>query len=128
MSAMKRIALFVVTNLAVLVLLSIIVRILGIDALLAQQGIGADGLLVFAAAIGFGGAFISLAMSQWSAKTMMGVRTIDRPVTWSRNDPVPGFGDHMDVFNLPDNQTATRLSIVVCSYGHARSEIWPALE
>jgi len=78
---MKRIALFLATNLAVLVLLSIVVRALGLDVLLAQQGFGADGLLVLAAVIGFGGALISLAMSKWTAKAMMGVRTIDRPET-----------------------------------------------
>ncbi|HLF10899.1 MAG TPA: protease HtpX, partial [Gammaproteobacteria bacterium] len=78
---MKRIFLFVVTNLAVLVLLSIVARLLGVDRLLAQQGIGAAGLLMFAAVIGFGGAFISLAMSKWLARTMMGVRVIEQPVT-----------------------------------------------
>ena len=76
---MKRIVLFLITNLAILVLLSIVVRVLGLDALLAQQGIGANGLLVLAAVIGFGGAFVSLAMSKWMAKTAMGVRLIDRP-------------------------------------------------
>ena len=76
---MKRIFLFLATNLAVLVLLSIVVRVLGLDALLAQQGIGADSLLVLAAVIGFGGALISLAMSKWSAKMVMGVRTIEHP-------------------------------------------------
>ncbi|TAK87494.1 MAG: protease HtpX [Betaproteobacteria bacterium] len=78
---MKRIALFLVTNLAVLVLLSIVVRVLGLDVLLAQQGIGANALLILAAAIGFGGALVSLAMSKWTAKAMMGVRTIERPQT-----------------------------------------------
>ena len=75
---MKRIVLFLVTNLAVLVLLSIVVRVLGLDALLAQQGIGANGLLVLAAAIGFGGAFVSLAMPKWMAKSMMGVTPSNR--------------------------------------------------
>lgn len=78
---MKRIFLFVVTNLAVLVLLSIVARLLGVDRLLAQQGLGITGLLTFAAAIGFGGAFLSLAMSKWLARTMMGVRIIEQPAT-----------------------------------------------
>lgn len=78
---MKRIFLFVVTNLAVLVLLSIVARLLGVDRLLAQQGLGITGLLTFAAAIGFGGAFLSLAMSKWLARTMMGVRIIEQTAT-----------------------------------------------
>lgn len=78
---MKRVVLFVLTNLAVLVLLSIIARLLGIDALLARQGMGVSGLLTLAAVIGFGGAFVSLAMSKWIARTMMGMRIIDRPGT-----------------------------------------------
>jgi len=76
---MKRIVLFLITNLAVLVVLSVAMRLLGIDQYIAAQGGSAWGLLVFAAVFGFGGAFISLAMSKWSAKRMMGVRVIDQP-------------------------------------------------
>jgi heat shock protein HtpX len=76
---MKRIFLFVVTNLAVLVLLSVVVfvieRVFGVRL---QQG-GLGGLLVFAAVFGFGGALISLALSKWTAKRMMGVRVIAQP-------------------------------------------------
>jgi len=79
---MKRILLFLVTNLAVIVVLSIVMRVLGIDQYIAAQGGSLYGLLVFAAVFGFGGAFISLAMSKWSAKRMMGVKLIDQP----RND------------------------------------------
>jgi len=78
---MKRIFLFIVTNLAVLALLSVVVfiveQVFGIR--LAQGGMG--GLLVFAAIFGFGGALISLALSKWTAKRMMGVRVIDTPQT-----------------------------------------------
>jgi heat shock protein HtpX len=76
---MKRIALFLITNLAVVLVLSIVMRVLGIDQYIAAQGGSAYGLLIFAAVFGFGGAFISLAMSKWSAKRMMGVRIIDKP-------------------------------------------------
>ena len=73
---MKRIFLFIVTNIAVLVLLSIVIfvieRVFGVH--LAQGGLG--GLLVFAAVFGFGGALISLALSKWTAKRMMDVRVI----------------------------------------------------
>jgi heat shock protein HtpX len=76
---MKRIFLFVVTNLAVLALLSLCVfiveQVFGVH--LAQGGLGS--LLVFAAIFGFGGALISLAMSKWTAKRMMGVRVIATP-------------------------------------------------
>ena len=76
---MKRIFLFIVTNLAVLALLSgvifIIEQVFGVR--LARGGLG--GLLVFAAIFGFGGALISLALSKWTAKRMMGVRVISAP-------------------------------------------------
>jgi heat shock protein HtpX len=76
---MKRIFLFVVTNLAVVALLSVVIfiieRVFGVR--LAGQGLG--GLLVFAAVFGFGGALISLALSKWTAKRMMGVRVITAP-------------------------------------------------
>jgi heat shock protein HtpX len=78
---MKRIDLFDITNLAVLVLLSIIAHVLNIDTLLARQGVDMRGLLVMAAAIGFLGSFISLAMSNWSAKHLVGVHLIYTPVT-----------------------------------------------
>src|SRR5882724_677233 len=73
---MKRIFLFVVTNLAVLALLGLMIfiieRLFGVR--LGQGGTG--GLLVFAAIFGFGGALISLALSKWTAKRMLGVRVI----------------------------------------------------
>lgn len=76
---MKRVLLFLATNLAVIVVLSIIARLFGIDQYIAAQGGSYTGLLVFAALFGFGGAIISLLMSKWSAKRMMGVRVIDSP-------------------------------------------------
>ena len=76
---MKRILLFLATNLAVVFVLSVAMKVLGIDQYIAAQGGSAFGLLVFAAVFGFGGALISLAMSKWSAKRMMGVRLIDQP-------------------------------------------------
>ena len=79
---MKRILLFLATNLAVVLVLSVVMKVLGIDQYIAAQGGSLYGLLVFAAVFGFGGAFISLAMSKWSAKRMMGVQLIEQP----RND------------------------------------------
>ena len=77
---MRRILLFLGTNLAVLVLLTIVSHLLGVDAWAAARGYGGLGpLLVFAAVIGMGGSFISLAMSKWMARTMTGARVIERP-------------------------------------------------
>ena len=76
---MKRIFLFLVTNLAVVLVLSVVAHLLGIDRYLSAQGGSLGGLLVFAAVFGFGGALISLAMSKWMAKRAMGVRVITTP-------------------------------------------------
>ena len=73
---MKRILLFVVTNLAVLLVLSIVARVLGIDTYLQAHGGSFQGLLVWAALFGFGGAFVSLALSKMQAKMFMGVHVI----------------------------------------------------
>jgi heat shock protein HtpX len=78
---MKRVALFLITNLAVLVLLSLIARILNLDVALARQGMSMWSLLIMAAVIGFVGSFISLAISKWSAKHLMGVRVIEAPAS-----------------------------------------------
>ena len=71
---MKRIFLFLVTNLAVLLVLSVVANLLGLDRYLAGQSLG--GLLIVAAFFGFGGSLISLAISKWMAKRSMGVRII----------------------------------------------------
>jgi heat shock protein HtpX len=76
---MKRILLFLLTNLAVLLVLSIVAHLIGLDTWLAVHGSSLSGLLVFAAFIGFGGSFISLAISKWMAKRSMGVRVIGTP-------------------------------------------------
>jgi heat shock protein HtpX len=73
---MKRIALFLATNLAVILVLSIVAQVTGLNAWLAVHGSSLTGLLAMAALFGFGGAFISLAMSKWMAKRAMGVRVI----------------------------------------------------
>jgi heat shock protein HtpX len=75
----SRIALFLLANFAVLAVLSVSARVLGLDAYLASQGLGLNGLLIMAAIFGFAGSFISLAMSKWMAKKSMGVKVIERP-------------------------------------------------
>ena len=76
-----RIGLFLVANFGVLAVLSVSMRVLGVDAWLASQGGGMNlnFLLVIAAIMGFAGSFISLAMSKMLAKKSMGVKVIDNP-------------------------------------------------
>ncbi|MGR8934215.1 MAG: protease HtpX [Gammaproteobacteria bacterium] len=78
---MMRIFLFLLTNAAVLVVISILFNLLGIKGILDQQGIGLDlnALLVVSAIIGMSGSFISLLMSKWMAKRSMGVQLIAQP-------------------------------------------------
>ncbi len=78
---MKRIFLFVATNVAVLAMLGIVMNLLGIDSLLNERGTGLDlqALLIFSAVIGFAGSLISLGMSKWSAKRLTGARVIESP-------------------------------------------------
>jgi heat shock protein HtpX len=74
---MKRVLLLIATNLAVMVVLSIVVSVLGFDRWLAAEGIDYMSLLMFSAIFGFGGAFISLLMSKTIAKMSVGAQTID---------------------------------------------------
>lgn len=77
---MKRIALFLITNIAILAVLSIILAVTGVGSMLDQSGaIDFANLLAFSAIVGFVGSFISLAMSKWSAKRMTGAQVITTP-------------------------------------------------
>jgi heat shock protein HtpX len=78
---MKRVFLFIATNIAIIFVLSIVLSLLGVDSILEEQGTGLNmtSLLIFASVFGFGGAFISLALSKWMAKRMTGARVIERP-------------------------------------------------
>lgn len=76
---MKRVVLFLLTNIAVMLVLSISARILGIDRFLTSNGLNMGMLLAFAALIGFGGSFISLLMSKTMAKWSTGAQVIERP-------------------------------------------------
>ena len=79
---MKRIILFLVTNLAVVLVLSVILRLLGLDRVVQANGIDVGSLLVFSFVVGFTGAIISLLMSKSMAKWSTGAQVIDTP----RND------------------------------------------
>jgi heat shock protein HtpX len=78
---LKRVGLFLITNLAIIIVLGAVLRILGVDSYLEAQGGGLNytSLLIFAAVFGFGGSFISLAMSKWVAKRATGAHVIDTP-------------------------------------------------
>ena len=111
------------TNLAIIVVLSITLRILGVERILDEQGVGLDfnNLLIFAAVFGFGGSFISLAMSKWTAKKFTGAQVIDTPsnateqwlvATIKRQAEQAGIGmPDVAVYDAPDvNAFATGMS------------------
>ncbi len=76
---MKRILLFLATNLAIVLVLSITMRLLGVEPYLTANGLNLGALLVFAAVMGFGGSLISLAISKWTAKKSVGAQVITAP-------------------------------------------------
>lgn len=78
---MKRTFLFLATNLAIVLVLSITMRLLGVEPYLNEQGLNLSSLLIFAAVMGMGGSFISLAISKWSAKRAVGAQVIETPTT-----------------------------------------------
>ena len=120
---MKRILLFVATNIAVLFVLSIsasiLIRVLGIQEM--PGGLNLQALVIFAAVIGFGGSFISLAMSKWMAKRATGATVIEQPrnsteqwliETVRRQAKQAGIGmPEVAVYEAPDvNAFATGMS------------------
>jgi len=80
---MKRIILFLACNFAIIIVLSISLRLLGFEGFLAQQGVDLNlsSLLLFAAVFGMGGSFMSLALSKWTAKRFTGARVIEQPAS-----------------------------------------------
>lgn len=120
---MKRILLFIVTNLAVMLVIGIIFNLLGLHNTFAANGVDLDlkKLLLMSAIIGSSGSIISLLMSKWSAKNMMGVYTITAPQNqteqWlvgivARQAQSAGIGmPEVGIFDSPDlNAFATGAS------------------
>jgi len=110
---MKRIFLFILTNVAVLAVISITLRILGVDHWLDASGaINFNALLVMSAVIGFAGSIISLLMSKWMAKMSVGAQVIDNPQdpterwlveTVRRQAQVAGIGmPEVAIYDAPD--------------------------
>jgi heat shock protein HtpX len=98
-----RIFLLIATNFAVVVVLGIAAQVFGLDKILAQNGMSGQltGLFIMSLLIGFGGSFISLAMSKWLAKRSMGVRMIEQPANETEQwlmDTVPEVG----IFDTPE--------------------------
>jgi heat shock protein HtpX len=118
---MKRILLFLLTNIAVLLVLSAVCSVLGVDHYLTRRGLNLEMLLVFAAVIGMGGSFISLAMSKWMAKRSTGAQVISQPrnaaegwllATVEREARAAGIGiPEVAVYDAPEpNAFATGMS------------------
>jgi heat shock protein HtpX len=120
---MMRIFLFLATNAAVLVLISVVFKVLGIDGILQanQVDLNLQALLIMSAVIGFGGSFISLALSKFMAKRSMGVKIIEQPrsqteqwlvETVRRQAKQAGIGmPEVGIFNAPEpNAFATGMS------------------
>jgi heat shock protein HtpX len=111
---MMRILLFLGTNAAVLVLISVVFQVFGFEGILAENGVDLNlqALLVMAAVIGFGGSFISLALSKFMAKRSMGVQVITQPRnnteqwllnTVQRQAAEAGIGmPEVGIFNSPE--------------------------
>jgi len=115
---MKRIVLFAATNLAVVVLLGFVARLLGVDRYLYQSGLNLPSLLAFAAIFGMGGSLISLLMSKSIAKMSVGAQVIENPSnqterwlvdTVQRQAQAAGIGmPEVAVYNSPKWRFTTR--------------------
>lgn len=111
---MKRIILFLATNMAVVLVLSVTLRLLGIESILDAQGLGLDinALVIYAAVLGFSGSLISLFISKWTAKRMTGAQVIDTPrnaeerwllETITRQSQLAGIGmPEVAIYQSPD--------------------------
>jgi heat shock protein HtpX len=132
----KRISLFLITNLAIVFVLSIVLNLLGVGPMLDQQGLNITSLVVFAAVFGFGGSLISLAISKWTAKRLTGARVIASPAneleswlveTVRRQAQQAGVGmPEVAIYDAPDvNAFATGMrrnsSLVAVSTGLLRA-------
>jgi heat shock protein HtpX len=118
---MKRIFLFLATNLAIVMVLSVTMRLLGVEPYLNEQGLNLQALLIFAFVMGMGGSFISLAISKWTAKMSVGAQVIETPSneaerwlldTVRRQAQQAGIGmPEVAIYNSPDvNAFATGMN------------------
>ena len=134
---MKRILLFVATNFAIMIMLSIVLSLLGVTGYITADGLNYAALMVFSLVWGFGGAIISLLMSRWMAKMAMGVQVIDgrsghaeldwlyqtvQRLTQKANLPMPEVGIYESAeVNAFATGASKRSSLVAVSSGLMRS-------
>lgn len=139
---MKRILLFLATNLAIVLLLSITASVLGVNKYLTSNGLNLGMLLMFAALMGFGGAFISLLMSKPMAKWSTGAQVIEQPqneveqwllATVARQAQIAGIGmPEVAIYDGEPNAFATGASrdqaLVAVSTGLMQSMTYEEIE
>jgi len=135
---MKRVVLFIITNLAIVLVLGVVMSLFGVNRILDEQGVGLDlyNLLIFASVFGFGGSLISLAISKWTAKRMTGAQVITSPgsevevwlvQTVRKQAELAGIGmPEVAIYDAPDvNAFATGMrrnkALVAVSTGLLRS-------
>lgn len=118
---MSRVLFFLATNIGVLLVLSISMRLLGVEPYLNENGLNLESLLIFAAVFGMSGSFISLALSKWTAKRFTGAKVIEQPANadeqWLLNTVhsqarQAGIGlPEVAIYNAPDvNAFATGMN------------------
>ena len=132
----KRVGLFVITNIAILLVLSLVLNLLGVGPMLQEEGLNMPSLIAFAAVFGFGGSLISLAISKWTAKRLTGAQVISQPSseqeiwlveTVRRQASAAGIGmPEVAIYNAPDvNAFATGMrrnnALVAVSTGLLRA-------
>lgn len=130
--------LFIITNLAIVLVLGVVMSLFGVNRILDEQGVGLDlyNLLIFASVFGFGGSLISLAISKWTAKRMTGAQVITSPSsevevwlvqTVRKQAEIAGIGmPEVAIYDAPDvNAFATGMrrnnALVAVSTGLLRS-------
>ena len=134
---MKRIFLFVLTNLAIMIMVSIVLGLLGVSGYITADGLNYGSLMVVSLVWGFAGAGISLLMSRWMAKTAMGVQLVDgrtghaeldwlydtvQRLTQKANLPMPEVGIYESAeVNAFATGPSKRSSLVAVSSGLMRS-------
>lgn len=99
---MKRILLFLATNLAIVLALSVTLHLPGVEPYLNEQSLNLKALLIFAAVMGFGGSFISPAISGWMVKKSMGMQVIEAQSN-STEFCILSVGNHPQIFRRGRN-------------------------
>jgi len=123
---MRRVVYFLITNIAILLVLSMAMRILGVEPYLTSYGLNYQSLLIFAAVFGMGGSFISLALSKWTAKRLTGAQVIKEPANEAERWLVRGVFESAARSNIGMPEVAIYASDDMNAFatGMRRSSIW----